>query len=86
MFVCADLSLMVLPPCHCLAQFYVENGELSCQLYQRSGDMVSCFLKKQPLLFGCNIYYIRNFKNASNLVKRELIKTFNLLTLEFCVR
>lgn len=36
-----DLGLMVLPPCHCLAQFYVENGELSCQLYQRSGDMVS---------------------------------------------
>lgn len=30
---------MVLPPCHTLCQFYVCNGELSCQLYQRSGDM-----------------------------------------------
>lgn len=30
---------MALPPCHCLAQFYVANGELSCQLYQRSADM-----------------------------------------------
>ncbi|CAO2617390.1 Thymidylate synthase [Lemmus lemmus] len=34
-----DLSLMALPPCHALCQFYVVNGELSCQLYQRSGDM-----------------------------------------------
>ncbi|ERE82569.1 thymidylate synthase-like protein [Cricetulus griseus] len=34
-----DLPLMALPPCHALCQFYVENGELSCQLYQRSGDM-----------------------------------------------
>ncbi len=28
-----------LPPCHCLFQFYVQNGRLSCQLYQRSGDV-----------------------------------------------
>ncbi|NWW92040.1 TYSY synthase, partial [Rhynochetos jubatus] len=34
-----DISLMALPPCHALCQFYVLNGELSCQLYQRSGDM-----------------------------------------------
>ncbi|XP_071744588.1 thymidylate synthase [Lepeophtheirus salmonis] len=34
-----DIPLMALPPCHCLAQFYVANGELSCQLYQRSADM-----------------------------------------------
>lgn len=34
-----DLPLMALPPCHCLAQFYVAGGELSCQLYQRSADM-----------------------------------------------
>ncbi len=34
-----DLPRMALPPCHCLCQFYVANGELSCQLYQRSGDM-----------------------------------------------
>lgn len=30
---------MALPPCHTLCQFYVSDGELSCQLYQRSGDM-----------------------------------------------
>ena len=30
---------MVLPPCHCLFQFYVANGRLSCQLYQRSADI-----------------------------------------------
>ena len=35
----ADLNRMALPPCHCLVQFYVANGELSCQLYQRSADM-----------------------------------------------
>ncbi|KAL4635252.1 thymidylate synthase [Arapaima gigas] len=34
-----DLSLMALPPCHALCQFYVSEGELSCQLYQRSADM-----------------------------------------------
>ena len=30
---------MALPPCHCLFQFYVANGRLSCQLYQRSCDI-----------------------------------------------
>lgn len=34
-----DIPQMVLPPCHCLAQFFVADGELSCQLYQRSADM-----------------------------------------------
>ncbi|KAF3435732.1 hypothetical protein FNV43_RR22824 [Rhamnella rubrinervis] len=35
----ADLKLMALPPCHMFSQFYVANGELSCQMYQRSADM-----------------------------------------------
>src|SRR5436190_7426308 len=35
----ADVDHMALPPCHCLFQFYVANGRLSCQLYQRSADV-----------------------------------------------
>lgn len=34
-----DIQKMALPPCHVLCQFYVANGELSCMMYQRSGDM-----------------------------------------------
>ncbi|CAN7355418.1 thymidylate synthase [Rossellomorea sp. LjRoot5] len=35
----ADVDHMALPPCHCLFQFYVADGKLSCQLYQRSADV-----------------------------------------------
>jgi thymidylate synthase len=35
----ADVDRMALPPCHCLFQFYVADGKLSCQLYQRSADI-----------------------------------------------
>jgi thymidylate synthase len=34
-----ELDQMALPPCHCFAQFYVNNGKLSCQMYQRSADL-----------------------------------------------
>lgn len=43
MIVCswnvADIDRMALPPCHCLFQFHVADGRLSCQLYQRSADI-----------------------------------------------
>jgi len=35
----ANIEEMALPPCHCLFQFYVADGKLSCQLYQRSADI-----------------------------------------------
>jgi thymidylate synthase len=35
----AEIDKMALPPCHCLFQFYVAGGKLSCQLYQRSADV-----------------------------------------------
>ena len=35
-----ELARMKLPPCHVLFQFYVVSGKLSCQLYQRSGDVL----------------------------------------------
>ncbi len=35
----ADIDRMALPPCHCLFQFHVAEGKLSCQLYQRSADV-----------------------------------------------
>ena len=35
----AEVDAMALPPCHALFQFYVQDGELSCQLYQRSADL-----------------------------------------------
>ena len=35
----AEVDTMALPPCHSLFQFYVSDGKLSCQLYQRSGDV-----------------------------------------------
>ncbi len=35
----AEVDKMALPPCHCLFQYYVANGKLSCQLYQRSCDI-----------------------------------------------
>ena len=34
-----EINNMALPPCHCLFQFYIADGKLSCQLYQRSADV-----------------------------------------------
>ena len=55
----SDLPKMALPPCHAFVQFYVCNGELSCQLYQRSADMVnrklSIFFSKDLIMWQ-NLY------------------------------
>jgi thymidylate synthase len=55
----ADIPKMALPPCHMFAQFYVADGALSCQMYQRSADLglgvpfniASCahFRRRRPL-------------------------------------
>jgi thymidylate synthase len=63
-----DLNAMALPPCHCMAQFYVANGELSCQLYQRSGDMV------------CSTHCVRIFIYRQGLGVPFNIASYSLLT------
>lgn len=57
-----DLPRMALPPCHCLVQFYVSDGELSCQLYQRSADMVS---KGEGKMRFCSIIFSLFFSRVS---------------------
>jgi thymidylate synthase len=54
----AEVDNMALPPCHCLFQFYVADGKLSCQLYQRSADVFLgvpffSFIRSVPLRIRC---------------------------------
>jgi thymidylate synthase len=67
----ADIAAMALPPCHCLFQFYVAEGRLSCQLYQRSADV---FL---GLPFNIASYALLTLMMAqvSGLAPGELIHT-----------
>lgn len=60
----SEIDNMALPPCHLLFQFFVANGKLSCQLYQRSADMflgVPCGKwsphprRRGPAGFGCGV-------------------------------
>ena len=64
------LPHMALPPCHCLAQFYVANGELSCQMYQRSADMglgVPFNIASYSLL-TCMIAHVTDLKVGLHLI------------------
>ncbi len=67
----ADLDRMALPPCHLLFQFYVSEGRLSCQLYQRSADV---FL---GLPFNIASYALLTMMMAqvSNLVAADFVIT-----------
>lgn len=67
-----ELELMALPPCHMMAQFYVSNGKLSCQMYQRSADM---FLGV-PFNIASYALFTHMIAQVCNLNVGELIITF----------
>jgi thymidylate synthase len=66
-----ELELMALPPCHMMAQFYVNNGKLSCQMYQRSADM---FLGV-PFNIASYALFTHMIAQVCNLEAGELIIT-----------
>lgn len=67
----ADLKNMALPPCHILFQFYVADGRLSCQLYQRSADI---FLGV-PFNIASYAILLKMVAQATNLEPHEFIHT-----------
>ena len=73
----AEIEKMALPPCHVLFQFYVQDGELSCQLYQRSADL---FL---GVPFNIASYSLLTMMVAQvvDLVPGDLVHTFGDLHL-----
>src|SRR6187401_860158 len=73
----AEIDRMALPPCHVLFQFYVRDGELSCQLYQRSADL---FLGV-PFNVASYALLTRMVAQVCNLGPGEFIHTFGDLHL-----
>jgi len=67
----SELDKMALPPCHIFFQFYVAEGKLSCQLYQRSADI---FLGV-PFNIASYAFLLHMFAQSTNLEPGELIHT-----------
>ncbi len=67
-----DVDKMALPPCHAFFQFYVHNGFLSCQLYQRSAD----FFLGVPFNIASYALLTHMVAQVCNLVPYEFVHTF----------
>ena len=67
-----DVDRMALPPCHCLFQFYVAGGRLSCQLYQRSADI---FLGV-PFNIASYALLVHMMAHVTGLKPGEFVHTF----------
>ncbi len=67
-----ELDKMALTPCHCMFQFYVADGKLSCQLFQRSAD---CFLGV-PFNIASYALFTMMIAQVCNLEVGEFVHTF----------
>ena len=68
----SDIDNMALPPCHSFFQFYVVNGQLDCQLYQRSADMALGV----PFNIASYALLLTMVANECNLTPRYFVHTF----------